>query len=61
MPRRRTVLGIVSVFFSLLGIVLLLHLYGIRIDWNGNMSHVTIKNVAGNDARVEQSRAAQRT
>jgi hypothetical protein len=58
MLRRRTVLGIVSVFCSAIGIVLLLHLYGIRIDWNGNMSHVTIKNLASNDAKVEQSRAA---
>jgi outer membrane protein assembly factor BamB len=61
MLRRRTVLGIVSVFCSLIGIVLLLHLYGIRVDWNGNMSHVTIKNLASDNARVEQSRAAQRT
>src|SRR5580693_3278796 len=57
---RRAVVGIVSVFGSLIAIVLLLHLYGIRIDWNGNMSHVTIKNLATDNARVEQSRAAQK-
>jgi outer membrane protein assembly factor BamB len=61
MPRRRTVLGIVSVLSSLVGIVLLLHVYGIRIDWNGNMSHVKIKNLASDNARLEQSRAAQKT
>jgi outer membrane protein assembly factor BamB len=58
---RRAVVGIISVFGSLIAIVLLLHLYGIRIDWNGNMSHVTIKNLATDNARVEQSRAAQKT
>src|SRR5580700_181964 len=60
MLRRRTVLGI-SVLCSLVGIVLVLHIYGIRIDWNGNMSHVTIKNLASDNARLEQSRAAQKT
>src|SRR5580658_3299527 len=58
---RRAVVGIISVFGSLIAIVLLLHLYGIRIDWNGNMSHVTIKNLATDNSRVEQSRAAQKT
>src|SRR5271154_5346135 len=38
-----------------------LYLYGLRIDWNGNMSHVRIKNLARNNARVEESRAAQRS
>ena len=57
---RRIVWGILSVFCSLIVIGLLLHLYGIRIDWNGNMSHVTIKNLATNNARVEQSRASQK-
>ncbi len=60
MLRRRTVLGIVSVLTSIIVIVLALHFYGIRIDWNGNMSHVTIKNLASRDAQVEQSRAAQK-
>jgi outer membrane protein assembly factor BamB len=61
MPRRRTVLGIFSVVLSLIAIVFALHLYGIRIDWNGNMSHVAIKSTASNYAKVEESRAAQKT
>ena len=51
MLRRRTVLGIIAVFSSIIVVVLALHLYGIRIDWNGNMSHVTIKNLAVRDAQ----------
>ena len=57
---RRSVVRIVSVLGSLAGIALLLHLYGIRIDWNGNVSHPKIKNLASDNARVEQSRAAQK-
>jgi outer membrane protein assembly factor BamB len=60
MPRRRTVLGAIALICSLLAAVLVLHLYGIRIDWNGNMSHVTIRNLASDNAAVEQSRAAQK-
>jgi outer membrane protein assembly factor BamB len=57
---RRAVLAIASVFALLVAVVLALHFYGLHIDWNGNMSHVAIKNVASNDAKVEQSRAAQK-
>jgi outer membrane protein assembly factor BamB len=42
------------------GFVFALYLYGIRIDWNGNMSRVRLKNVARTNSRVEESRAAQR-
>src|ERR1700722_9140457 len=58
---RRIGLWVSVVLFSLAGIVFGLYLYGIRIDWNGNMSHVGLKNVARINARVEESRAAQRT
>ena len=61
MLRRRIVLGIVSVLCLLVVVVLSLHLYGIRIDWNGNMSHVKIKNLASDNARLEESRAAQKS
>lgn len=60
MHRRRAALWMIALFFSLASFVLALHLYGIRIDWNGNMTRVSIKNRASNDARVEQSRAAQK-
>lgn len=59
MFRRRTAFWIGGIVFSLGAAALAAHLYGIRIDWNGNMSHVTLKNSASNYARVEQSRAAQ--
>jgi outer membrane protein assembly factor BamB len=61
MFRRRTWLGIGSVLLFLIALAVGLHLYGLRIDWNGNMSHVTIQNRATNDARVEESRAAQQS
>ena len=56
---RRAALWMIAIVFSLASLVLALHLYGLRIDWNGNMTHVSIKSRASNDARVEQSRAAQ--
>ncbi len=49
------------VMLSLLGLAGVLYLYGLRIDWNGNMSQVRVKNLARDNARVEESRAAQRT
>jgi outer membrane protein assembly factor BamB len=58
---KRAALWIGAIVLSLLGLVLALHLYGLRLDWSGDMSHATIQNSARNDARVEQSRAAQRT
>ncbi len=58
---RRAGLWIIAIVFSLASLVLVLHLYGLRIDWNGNMTHVSIKSRARNDARVEQSRAVQKT
>lgn len=58
---RRALLTICAVVFSAFALVMVLHLYGIRVDWNGNMSRPRIKNVARNDALVEQSRAAQRS
>src|SRR5271155_3112310 len=58
---RRIALRVSVVALALIGLAGFLYLYGLRIDWNGNMSHVRIKNLARNNARVEESRAAQRS
>jgi outer membrane protein assembly factor BamB len=53
---RWILVGVVVLNVAALG----LYLYGLRFDWNGNMSHLAIKNVARLDQRVEENRAAQR-
>ena len=58
---RRALLLISAFFLGAVALILALRFYGIRIDWNGNMSHVSIKNLARNDARLEENRAAQHT
>lgn len=57
---RRVAVWMGVAVLCLAGAVFALYLYGMRIDWNGNMSHVTLKNVARTSERVEENRAAQR-
>src|ERR1035437_6999046 len=58
---RRALLSICALVFSAFALVLVLHRYGFRIDWSGNMARVRIKNLARDNARVEESRAARRS
>jgi outer membrane protein assembly factor BamB len=57
---RRIGLWMGVLLLSFASAVLVAYLYGIRLDWSGNMSNVHLKNYARIDARVEESRAAQR-
>ncbi|HEV1285949.1 MAG TPA: PQQ-binding-like beta-propeller repeat protein [Bryobacteraceae bacterium] len=57
---RRIALRVGVVALSLAVVAGALYFYGFRLDWTGNMSRVRIKNLAHDNARVEESRAAQR-
>jgi outer membrane protein assembly factor BamB len=58
---RRIALRVGVVVLSLAVVAGALYFYGFRLDWTGNMSRIRIKNLARDNARVEESRAAQRS
>ena len=58
---RRIALWMGVAILSLAGLVIAAYVYGIRLDWSGNMSTVRLKNFARVNSAVEENRAAQRS